>query len=136
MFNLAQETVYSLFKEDVETYLRANEVIFSKDIKITGKSGFDHNIDFLVPAVRKHPERLIKAINTPKKDPIMSAIMAFTDISQVRETPTKRFVIYNDVERNVSSDVVSAMENYQIMPIPWTARTEHLGQFSSNGSHS
>lgn len=136
MFNLAQETVYSLFKEDVETYLRANDVIFSKDIKLTGKSGFDHNIDFLLPAVRKHPERIIKAINTPTKDPVMSAIMAFTDISQVRETPTKQFVIYNDTERTVSGDVISAMVNYDIKPIPWTARNEHLSEFSSNGLHS
>lgn len=135
MFNLAQETVYSLFKEDVENYLRANEVFFSKDIKITGKSGFDHNIDFLIPPIRKHPERLIKAINSPKKDPIMSAIMAYSDITQVRETPTRQFVIYNDAERTVSSDVIAALVNYEIKPIAWTTRNEYLGEFSSNGIH-
>lgn len=66
----------------------------------------------------------------------MSAIMAFTDITQIRETPTKQFVIYNDAERTVSTDVVSAMVNYEIKPIPWTARTEHLSEFSSNGLRS
>lgn len=61
MFNLAQETIYSLFKEDVELYFKSNDIFFSKDIKLTGKSGFDHNIDFLIPASKNKPERLIKA---------------------------------------------------------------------------
>ena len=132
MFNLAQETVYSLFKEDVEAYLRANNVVFSKDIKLTGKSGFDHNIDFLIPQFTSYRERLIKAVNTPKKDPIMSAIMAFTDIEQARETPTTQFVIYNDSERPVSGDVINAMVNYDIKPIPWSHRQEYLDAFSLN----
>ena len=33
MFNLAQETVYSLFKEDVELYLRAMIYFFPKTLK-------------------------------------------------------------------------------------------------------
>ncbi|HMO80955.1 MAG TPA: DUF1828 domain-containing protein [Pyrinomonadaceae bacterium] len=132
MFNLAQETVYSLFKEDVEAFLRSSNVVFSKDIKITGKSGFDHNIDFLIPQSTTYRERLIKAVNTPKKDPIMSAIMAFTDIEQARETPTTQFVIYNDSERTVSSDVINAMVNYDIKPIPWSLRQEHRVAFSLN----
>ena len=55
MFNLSQETVTSLFKEDVELYLLSNDIYFSKDIKLTGKSGFDHNIDFLIPRSKNKP---------------------------------------------------------------------------------
>ena len=132
MFNLAQETVYSLFKEDVELYLRSNDIFFSKDIKLTGKSGFDHNIDFLVPATKNKPERLIKAINTAKKDSILSSIMAFNDINQTRETITKNFVIYNDIEKEVSKDVVGALEIYGIKNIPWSKRELCLTEFSMN----
>jgi hypothetical protein len=133
MFNLAQETVHSLFKEDVESFLKANDAVFSKDIKVTGKSGFDHNIDFLIPSMRGHRERLVKAINSPKKDPMMSAIWAFTDIGQVRETPTKQLVIYNDTDRTVSADVIGALRNYQISPVPWSKRSEYVGEFAVNG---
>ncbi len=133
MFNLAQETVYSLFKEDVENFLRASQAVFSKDIKLTGKSGFDHNIDFLIPSIRGHRERLIKAINSPKKEPMMSAIWAFTDIGQVRETPTKQLVIYNDADKTVSADVIGALLNYQISPVPWSKRSEYVGEFAVNG---
>ena len=67
MYTLSQEMVYSLFKEDVELYLKSNEIYFSKDIKITGKTGFDHNIDFLITASKTKPERLIKTVNNPKR---------------------------------------------------------------------
>lgn len=132
MFNLAQETVYSLFKEDVERYFRSNDIFFSKDIKLTGKSGFDHNIDFLIPASKNKPERLIKAINTAKKDTVLSSIMAFNDINQTRETPTKNFVLYNDLEKEVSKDVIGALDNYAVKHIPWSQKERCLTEFSLN----
>ncbi len=132
MFNLAQETVYSLFKEDVELYFRSNDIFFSKDIKLTGKSGFDHNIDFLIPATKNKPERLIKAINNAKKDSVLSSIMAFNDINQTRETTTKNFVVYNDVEKEVSKDVIGALDNYDVKHIPWSKKELCLSEFSLN----
>lgn len=132
MFNLSQETVYSLFKEDVELYFRSNDIFFSKDIKLTGKSGFDHNIDFLIPASKNKPERLIKAINTAKKDSVLSSIMAFTDINQTRETLTKNFVVYNDLEKKVPKDVIGAFDNYAVKHIPWSQKELCLSEFRLN----
>ncbi len=132
MFNLAQETISSLFKEDVELYFRSNDIVFSKDIKISGKSGFDHNIDFLIPQTKNKPERLIKTINTPRKDSILSSIMAFSDINQTRETPTKNYVVYNDIDREVSKEVISALDNYGVSHIPWSKKEQTLLDFSLN----
>jgi hypothetical protein len=132
MFNLAQETIFSLFKEDVELFFRSNDIVFSKDIKLTGKTGFDHNIDFLIPASKNKPERLIKTVNTPKKDSILSSIMAFNDINQTRETKTKNYVIYNDVEKEVSKDVINALENYGVQHVPWSNKEFSLKEFSLN----
>jgi len=132
MFNLAQETVHSLFKEDIELYFRSNDIFFSKDIKLTGKSGFDHNIDFLIPASRNKQERLIKAVNSPKKDSILSSIMAFNDINQTRETQTKNFVVYNDYEKLVSNDIIGALDNYGVKHIPWSKKEQCLPEFTLN----
>lgn len=132
MFNLAQETVYSLFKEDVELFFRSNDIFFSKDIKLTGKSGFDHNIDFLIPESKNKPERLIKTINTPRKDTVLSSIMAFNDINQTRETETKNFVVYNDVEKEVNTDVIGALDNYGVKHIPWSNKDVCLLEFTMN----
>jgi Domain of unknown function DUF1829/Domain of unknown function DUF1828 len=132
MFNLSQETVHSLFKEDVELYFRSNDIFFSKDIKLSGKSGFDHNVDFLIPATKNKPERLIKAINSAKKDTVLSSIMAFNDINQTRETETTNFVLYNDIEKEVSNDIISALENYNVKHIPWSKKEQCLSEFSLN----
>ena len=132
MFNLAKETVFSLFKDDVELYFKSNDIVFSKDIKLTGRSGFDHNIDFLIPATRNKQERLIKAVNSPKKDSILSSIMAFNDINQVRDNPTGNYVVYNDVEKEVSKDVTSALDSYGVKHIPWSKKEQCLIDFSLN----
>ncbi len=132
MYTLSQETVYSLFKEDVERYFKSNDIYFSRDIKITGKTGFDHNIDFLISASKNKPERLIKTVNIPKKDPIMATIFAFSDITAIREQPTNNYVIYNDVDRQVSPDVVSALSSYGIKNIPWSQKERCKEEFVMN----
>ncbi|TSA27052.1 MAG: DUF1828 domain-containing protein [Bacteroidetes bacterium] len=132
MYTLSQEMVYSLFKEDVELYLKSNEIYFSKDIKITGKTGFDHNIDFLITASKTKPERLIKTVNNPKRDAILSSIFAFTDIVQVRDEKTNNYVVYNDVEKSVTQDVLSALSNYGVKHIPWSEKERCIEEFSVN----
>ena len=130
MFNLASDTVQSLFKEDVEMYFKANDIYYSKDIKIAGRSGYDHNFDFLVSASRTKPERLIKTVNTPKKETALTSIAVFNDI--VRETKTKNFVIYNDQDKSVNSDFLGALVSYGISPVPWAERDHLKYEFSLN----
>lgn len=130
MFCLSQETVYSLFKEDVELYFRQHDLIFSKDIKLSGKTGFDHNIDFLFSGSPAKPERLVKTINTPKKDQVMSALFAFNDIKEMREESTKNYVIYNDSEMRVAPDIISALDNYKIEHIAWSEKERCLTEFA------
>ena len=71
-------------------------------------------------------------MNNPKKDAVLASIMAFTDIREARENPTKDVVVYNDADKTVSADVVLAMSNYGIEAVPWTRREEHLSDFSLN----
>jgi hypothetical protein len=132
MFNLSQESIYSLFKEDVELYFKSNDIFHAKDIKLTGKSGFDHNIDFIIPGSRNKPERLIKTINKPKKETVLSSIMAYNDINQIRHSETKNFVIYNDIERQVSADIIGALDSYGIHHIPWSKKDQCLTEFTLN----
>jgi hypothetical protein len=133
MYSLSQENVFSLFKEDVELFFKSNDIFYNRDVKLTGKSGFDHNIDFMIPASKKRPERLIRTVNNPKKDPIMAAIFSFADIQQVRSEATANFVIYNDLlDQPVSKDALSALANYSITSIPWSQKEKCKEEFSLN----
>lgn len=132
MFNLSQSIVSSLFKEDVEAYFRANDILFNKDVKLTGKSGYDYNIDFLIPASKSQPERLIKTINQAAKDTVLSAIMALHDIEQMRGSNTGRFVIYNDTDKAASAESLVALNNYGVQPIAWSEKQLCLEKFALN----
>lgn len=132
MYVLSQENIYSFFKEDVERYFQSNNIYFSKDIKIAGKTGFDHNIDFIISASHSKPERLIRTINAPKKDNVLSAIFAFNDIAQARTTATSDYVVYNDIDKQVSPDVLSALLNYEVKSIPWSKKNNFTEEFALN----
>lgn len=129
MHSLSQENVFSLFKEDVEIFFKSEEVLFSKDIKITGKTGFDYNIDFIIPASKTKLERLIKTINIAKKDTVTGAIFAFEDIAQIRDQKTDNFVFYNDIAYKPSQDIDEAFKSYGVTGIPWSQREANLQKF-------
>lgn len=133
MYSLSQENIVSLFKEDVERYFKSVEIFFNRDIKITGKTGFDHNMDFIIPSSKTKPERLIRTINNPKKEQIMTAIFAFTDIGQLRPESSSNYVVYNDLlDTPVSKDALSALSNYAINSIPWSQKEKCKEEFSLN----
>lgn len=132
LYTLSTENIISLFKEEVENYFMTKEVIYSKDIKIAGKTGFDYNIDFLISASKTKPERLIRTLNNPKKDSVLSAIMAFNDIQAIRDKPTENMIIYNDIDNPANSDVINAMKSYQIMNIPWSKKEDYLDRLHMN----
>ena len=130
MYTLSQENITSLFKEDVETYFNANDIIHSKDIKLGGKTGFDHNIDFLIPKTKRNHERLIRTLNRPKKDNILATIFSFKDIAEIRQQESENFVIYNDIESKLSQESTEALTKYDIQYIPWSKKEECLEKLS------
>ena len=60
MFVLASPTVVNLFKEDVERFLNIKEIRFTPSVNFTGRSGFVHYFDFVIPASTIKPERILK----------------------------------------------------------------------------
>jgi len=126
LYVISRENVTSYFKEDLEAFLRTNNVAFARSIKLPGKSGFDHSVDFLVPSSATQPERLIQAINTPRKDQVMSAIFSFSDVSAIREDAIKPIVIYNDENSALSSESSKALNEYGITNYKWSQKEEIL----------
>ncbi len=127
MFVMARAQVLSLFREDVEQFLRVNEVRFTAMIKLAGRSGFDHTFDFVIPASPQAPERLLRAINRPTRDTATSYIFAWNDTREVRAEDTQAYAILNDEDRGPSGDFVRALRAYQIEPVLWSRREKHAG---------
>jgi hypothetical protein len=122
MFVLASPVVSSLFYEEVATWLELNEVRYTPHVKFTGKSGYDHNFDFVIPASRRAPERLVRAVAKPTRE--MAEAMAFSwiDTREVRPSASRFIAVLNDSERSPSPAITDALRSYEISPVLWSER--------------
>lgn len=126
LFVLAPAKILSFFREDVEQYLTLNEVRFTRDIHFIGKSGFNHHFDFVIPPSKKKPERVLRAISSPRKDSVSSLIFSWTDAREVREEKARAIAVLNDIESPVSSDIYEAFSQYDILAMSWSRRDQFL----------
>ena len=129
LFYLASPYVSSLFYEDVIRWLDLADIRYTAGVKFTGKSGFDHLFDFIIPKSREEPERIVQAIGSPKKDTAEALVFKWLDTRETRAADTRLYALLNDSDARVSyarvSDVVpAALESYGLKPVPWSRREE------------
>lgn len=122
LFYLASPMVASLFFEDVTGWLDLAEVRYSPKIKFTGKTGYDHMFDFVIPKSRREPERIIQTLNSPKKDSAEALVFKWLDTRETRPPESRLYAFLNNTNINVSESVMVALRNYDAEPILWTDR--------------
>ena len=131
LFCLASPTVSSLFHEDVVAWLDLSDVRYTPNVKFTGKSGYDHRFDFVIPKSRAQPERVLRTINRPNRDTAQAMAFSWIDTREVRSSESRAYAVLNDSEQTVSGNVLDAMRNYDVCPIPWSARDQALGELAA-----
>jgi len=122
MFCLAVPMVASLFYEDVVAWLDLHDIRYTPKIKFTGKSGYDHLFDFVVPKSRQQPERIIQTVNRPNRETTQAVTFSWIDTREVRPLDSRAYALLNDSEQTVSQSVLDALSNYEVRPIPWRQR--------------
>ena len=131
LFCLASATVSSLFHEDVVAWLDLSDVRYTPNVQFTGKSGYDHRFDFVIPKSRVQPERVLRTINRSNRDTVQAMAFSRVDTREMRSSETRACAILNDTEQAVSGNALDAMRNYDVRPIPWSAREEALGELAA-----
>jgi hypothetical protein len=124
MFIMAQPRVATFFWEDVRSFLDEHRIRYSPRVKLAGRTGYDHAIDFLIPRSTEAPERLVQAINAPNKNTIGSYLFVLGDTREARGEAAEAFAFLNDRDREVGGDVIEALEAYQVKPALWSRREE------------
>lgn len=124
MFYLAVPMVASLFYEDVVSWLDLHDVRYTPKVKFSGKTGYDHLFDFVIPKSRRQPERIIQTINRPNRDTAQAVAFSWIDTKEVRSPESKAFALLNDSDILISSAVTDALLNYNVRPILWSKREE------------
>ena len=128
LFYLAEPMIKSLFYEDVVDWLELHQVRYTPKVKFTGKTGYDHLFDFVIPKSQKQPERIIRTINKPSKDSATSLVLSWIDTKEVRSPEARAYAILNDTEREVPQDEIIALKNYNVIPIQWRYREKYSEQ--------
>jgi hypothetical protein len=131
LFVMATPIVAGLFREDVERYLRFNEIRFTPSVSFTGKSKLVHLFDFVIPASKTKPERIMKAINRPSKQNIMSLIFSWTDTRETRASDSVACGVLNDSEQPVKQSLISALEQYDIKTLTWSQRDRYTNELAA-----
>jgi NAD-dependent DNA ligase len=122
LFVLAPAKVESFFREDVERYLSLHDVRFTMNIDFIGRSGFNQHFDFVIPASKQQPERLLRAISSPRKDTISALLFAWDDVRKVREQESVVIAVLNDLDKPIPDDARGALDMYGITAMPWSQR--------------
>ena len=122
LFYLASPVVTSLFYEDVTAWLDLSDVRYTPKIKFTGKTGYDHVFDFVIPKSRKQPERILRAINRPNRETAEAMAFSWLDTKDVRPTQSRAYAILNDSEQHVAPAVLDALKSYDVGAVLWSNR--------------
>jgi hypothetical protein len=131
MFFMAEPMIASMFYEDVVSWLDLNEIRYTPRVKFTGRSGFDHSFDFVIPKSRNKPERILQTITRPNKDTATLLAFAWVDTKEVRPPESKAFAFLNDQEHEIQPDVMEALKSYDVNPLPWSQRNKVQQEFAS-----
>jgi len=124
LFYLAVPMVASLFLEDVTSWLDLHEIRYTPKVKFTGKSGFDHLFDFVIPASKREPERILQTINRPSRETAQALAFSWIDTKEVRPANSRAYAFLNDSDRAPTVSVLDALKNYDVHPVLWSKREE------------
>ena len=131
LFYLAVPMVASLFLEDVASWLSLHDIRFTPKVKFTGKSGYDHLFDFVIPASKKEPERILQAINRPNRDTAQAVAFGWIDTKDVRPPNSRAYAFLNDSDQTPSAAVVDALKSYDVHPVLWSGREDVREQLAA-----
>lgn len=124
LFYLAVPMVASLFLEDVTSWLDLHEIRYTPKVKFTGKSSYDHLFDFVIPASKKQPERILQTINRPSRETAQTVAFSWIDTKEIRPANSRAYAFLNDSDHAPSASVLDALKNYEVNPILWSKREE------------
>lgn len=122
LFYLAAPHVSSLFYEDVVAWLNQSDIRFVENAKFTGKTGYDHLFEFVIPRSKNNPERILRPVSRPDKGAAMEMVFAWLDTRETRPHESRAYALLNDTERQVRPDVMDAFRSYDVEPIRWSER--------------
>ena len=125
MFIAEPGAVKSFFSEDVGLFFDANEIFYSRDFSVMGKTGSPIVYDYHIQRTKIKPERFCKAINRLTKNSRDLALFNWLDTKEQRTDESELILILND-EQGVDEDDSEAIVVYDVRYILWSQRKTNI----------
>lgn len=121
MYMLSHGSVRNLFAEDIGDWMMEHDISYVPGPSFNGRSGMPYKFDYAIGQNKRHPMRLIKAVNNPDRRGIQNALFGWEDVKASR-TDCEGYVFLNS--RNTKASVVpqesiDACRNYGLRPVIW-----------------
>ena len=123
LYVASPDIVKSMFLEDVETFFNANDIFFTRDFSVLGKTETIYTYDFLLQRTKTKPERFCRGINRLTQDRRDIALFNWADTQEKRGNSGELIIIFND-DNTVSDDVLRGFYNYGIKIVPFSLRQQ------------
>lgn len=120
--NASPPNVAALFKEDVREWLgdigaTVNQAVF------TGRSGIQHEFDFLIPGKEGNPDQVLQAIGTPDRVHIQSFTYEVIDTREAQGQNALKFYAIFDDEAFPGKKQWETLSSNGIFPLKWASRS-------------
>lgn len=120
----------NLFTDEVNSFLRENEIFGTSGAKLTGMSGLDYRMDYIIPPKKDKPEMFIQFFNHLSFNELTNSAFIFDDIQKQRDlelldiNKSEKKIIANDNDFNISSKVYKAAESRNIEILPFSKKSK------------
>ena len=130
MLFLSSPHIRGIFLDEVSSFFYENDIRFTPSVMFSGKSGLPQRFDFVIPASRKEPERMVLALNNPSKQSVQSAIFSWNDVRDTRNDKVESYLILNNKNTQCSS-LIDAAKQYDMNAFGWEERSIYLKKLVS-----
>ena len=119
LFVITPSRIKDMFADDIATHLDANDIFYSRDFSLLGKTETIYTYDFHIQRTQNKPERFCNGINKLDLSKRDLTLQRWQDTQEKRGTSSELIVIYND-DNKVSNDILKGFHNYGIKTIPFS----------------
>lgn len=123
---LAKHTVSSVFKEEVDAFLKGKNLIFTPWFPIKGSTGLEFNFDFQI-AGRKE-EIVVKVFSGINKLNLASFLFSWEDVKETRQKISNKnlrgLAVVNDVEKAVKKEYLDAFSYKGTGVLQWSKKDD------------
>lgn len=128
LFTTSKSNVLNMFNEDVKAFFDDNNIFYSENLSIIGRTGSIYSFDFHFQRTKNKPERFCKTINHLTETTRNSAIFSWTDSAKARPDNSQMIVMLNDENRVKPADL-KAFDEYNIQHVLFNQAQNNLDLF-------